>query len=90
MFERREDLEVASAGLAPDADQPITPELLDWAQLIMVMEPIHRSRLQRRFASHLRHVRIVCLNIPDNYEFMDEVLVGLLGARAEPQLRRRR
>lgn len=37
-------VETASAGLAPDADEPLTPEHLDWADLIFVMEPVHRRR----------------------------------------------
>lgn len=89
VFEGRTDLIVASAGLAPDADELVTPEALEWAQLIFVMEPAHRARLQRRFGPSLRHARMVCLDIPDNYAFMDEALVGLLRLRVEPHLRRR-
>lgn len=87
MFAERSDLEVASAGLAPDADEPVTAELLDWAELIFVMEKSHRARLNRRFKPHLRHARIVCLDIPDDYGFMDPLLVALLTARAGPHLR---
>ena len=80
---------VASAGLAPDADEVVTPELLEWADLILVMEPSHRALLQRRFSRHLRRARIACLDIRDDYEFMDEVLVRLLEARVTPHLKRR-
>ena len=63
LFSGRGDLAVASAGLAPDAEEVVTPELLDWADLILVMEPSHRALLQRRFGRHLCRARIACLDI---------------------------
>ena len=88
LFSDRADLEVASAGLASDAEEPVTPDLLDWAQLILVMETVHRRRLQARFGRHPSHARVISLDIPDDYDFMDEALVRLLTARAGPHLRR--
>ncbi len=90
VFGGRADLEAASAGLAPDAEEPVTLETLAWAQLVVVMEKVHRARLQRRFGPHLRHARVACLDIRDDYDFMDEALVRLLRARVEPLLRLRR
>ncbi|MDB5439172.1 MAG: phosphotyrosine protein phosphatase, partial [Caulobacteraceae bacterium] len=46
----------------------------------------HRTRLTRRFGAHLRHARVICLDIPDNYGFMDVELVRLLEARAPGRL----
>jgi predicted protein tyrosine phosphatase len=89
LFSGRADLEVASAGLAPDADEVVTPELLAWADLILVMQPSHRALLQRRFGGCLRRARIACLDIRDDYEFMDAELLRLLEARVTPHLRRR-
>ena len=34
-------------------------------------------------------VRIVCLNIPDDYDYMDPRLVALLETRVRPHLKRR-
>ena len=59
----------------------MTAELAKWAQIIFVMEKARRTRLTRRFGAHLRHARVVCLDIPDNYGFMDAELVRLLEAR---------
>ncbi|MFC3693825.1 low molecular weight protein tyrosine phosphatase family protein [Chenggangzhangella methanolivorans] len=87
VFGTRTDLEVASAGLAPDAEEPVTPELLDWAEIIFVMEKRHRAALSRRFRRHVGHARILCLDIPDDFDFMDPRLVALLNARAGPHLR---
>lgn len=71
-------IEVASAGISDDAVSPVTPELLQWADVIFVMEKSHRSRLTRKFRAHLNRQRVICLNIPDRYRFMDERLVEIL------------
>lgn len=86
LFADRVGVETASAGLAPDADEAVTAELVEWADLIMVMEPVHRRRLQRAFGRHLRHAKIVCLDIKDDYDFMDPTLVALLEARVARHL----
>jgi predicted protein tyrosine phosphatase len=71
-------VETRSAGLANDATVPVSPELLAWADLICVMEKSHRNKLSKKFREHLRGKRVVCLDIPDEYEFMDPVLVTWL------------
>ena len=86
VFSTREDLEVASAGLNHDASQPVTPALLEWADIIFVMEKAHLNRLRKRFRKHLNGQRVVCLDIPDIYEFMDPVLVEVLQMRVSRYL----
>lgn len=81
-------IETASAGLAPDADALLTPELVGWADVIFVMEKVHRARLGARFRAHLQGKRVVCLDIPDDFELMDPALVKLLTARVPRHLRR--
>lgn len=73
-------VETASAGLDPSASERVTPELLQWADTIFVMERSHRSKLSRRFRQYLKSQRVICLNIPDEYEYMDERLIELLKA----------
>jgi len=58
----------------------MTPELLQWADIIFVMEKSHRNRLLKKYKSRLKGRRLICLNIPDQYELMDPVLVRLLKA----------
>lgn len=74
-------LEVSSAGTNHDAENPLTAELVSWADIIVVMEKQHRTKLQRRFRSALRGQRVICLDIPDDYTFMDPDLVELLKIR---------
>ncbi|MCW4460536.1 low molecular weight protein tyrosine phosphatase family protein [Sphingomonas sp. BT-65] len=81
LFAGREGIRVASAGTNHDAENPLTPELVEWADYIFVMERAHRNKIQKHFRSSLDRQRIVCLDIPDEYEYMDPVLVRLLEAR---------
>jgi len=74
-------IEVDSAGTNHDAENPLTPELVRWADVVVVMEKTHRSKLQRKFRSVLSGQRVICLNIPDNYNFMEPALIDLLKAK---------
>jgi predicted protein tyrosine phosphatase len=75
-------VETDSAGLGADADIPVSPEQLQWADIIFVMEKTHRSKLSARFRRHLNGKRIVCLDIPDNYTYLQPELIQLLEAKA--------
>lgn len=78
IFSNHPDIECASAGLSNDAENRVTQELIEWADLIFVMEKVHRKKLSEKFRSHLKRARVICLDIPDKYEFMDPALVSLL------------
>lgn len=80
-------IETDSAGLAEDATCPLDADQLDWADIVCVMEKRHRSLLARRFRSRLLGKKVVCLDIPDNYEFMQPELIQLLEKRALRHLR---
>lgn len=79
-------VDTASAGLNNDAENPLTPELLEWADLVFVMERAHRNKLSSRFRAHLGRQRVVCLDIPDEYDYMDPMLVRLLRVKVSPHL----
>ncbi|MDN4057281.1 low molecular weight protein tyrosine phosphatase family protein [Massilia sp. YIM B02769] len=81
-------IETDSAGVGADADMPLAPEQLDWAEIVFVMEKLHRSRLSAKFRRHLNGKRIVCLDIPDDYDYMQPELVRLLEKKVTPFLRR--
>jgi predicted protein tyrosine phosphatase len=86
VFADRPGVETASAGLDHDAEVPLTPELLAWADTVFVMERAHRGRLSRRFRAHLDGKRVVCLEVPDRYAYMEPALVELLRRRMEAYL----
>jgi predicted protein tyrosine phosphatase len=79
-------IEVDSAGLNHDAITPLSPEQLHWADLILVMEKVHLNRLNRKFKSHLKGKRIAVLNIPDEYEYMEDALIRLLQSKCASYL----
>lgn len=81
VFADRPGIETASAGLNNDAVNPLTPELVAWADIIFVMEKAHRTKLQQKFRRALKDVRVICLDIPDDYAFMDPALIALLEPR---------
>jgi predicted protein tyrosine phosphatase len=79
-------VETDSAGLAPDADVRLSGDQLQWADLVVVMEKAHRTKLRRGYARALGGTRVVCLDIPDRYDYMQAELIGLLRARMRPYL----
>jgi predicted protein tyrosine phosphatase len=81
VFSARGDIEVSSAGTNNDAENPLTDELIQWADFIVVMEKSHRNKVQKRFHRALGSKRMICLDIPDDYEYMDPDLIRLLEAR---------
>ena len=86
IFADHPSIEVDSAGLNNDAVVPLSMEQVEWADLILVMENAHRSRLNRKFRAVLAGKRIAVLDIPDDYEFMDPALVSLLKVRCAPYI----
>ena len=59
-----------SAGPSNDAEATVTPELLAWADLIFVIERAHRNKFSKILRAHRNGKRVVCLDIPDEYDFM--------------------
>lgn len=76
-----------SAGLGGDASVPLSPEQIAWATIVFVMEKAHRRRLGERFRAHLNGKKVICLDIPDNYGYMQPELVAILENKAGKFLR---
>jgi predicted protein tyrosine phosphatase len=89
IFSEYKDLEVTSAGLDDSAAVPVDSEALDAADIIFVMERSHRVKLSKKYQRHLRDKRVICLDIPDEYDFMDPALVAILEKKVLPLLRKR-
>jgi predicted protein tyrosine phosphatase len=84
VFADHPKVEVDSAGLNHDAEVPLSEEQVEWADLILVMEKKHRNRLNRKFGKLLGGKRVVVLNIPDDYDYMDPALIQILKQRCAP------
>jgi len=78
------EYECRSAGLNHDAEVPLGVEDVEWADIIFVMEPVHKRKLKKRFRESLKTQRLVCLGIPDNYEYMDPALIQILKQKVPP------
>ncbi|MFS8147801.1 low molecular weight protein tyrosine phosphatase family protein [Rhizobium sp. BR 249] len=79
-------IEVSSAGTNNDAENPLSAEQIEWADIVFVMERAHRTKLQNRYRSALKGKRLICLHIPDDYDFMDPALIQLLKAKVPQHL----
>jgi len=88
IFAGMDGIEVSSAGTSAEAECVVSADLLEWADRIFVMEQKQRRYLNAHFARSLKDKKIVCLNIPDRYRYMQPELVAVLRANVLPLLRR--
>jgi predicted protein tyrosine phosphatase len=88
VFSDYAELEVKSAGVAKDASVPVSRELLEWADLVFVMERKHRNEIHKRFKDIYLAKRIICLYVPDEYNYMDDELIEMLKHKVTPHLAR--
>lgn len=86
IFSEYEGLEVDSAGLDRGAEILLSTEAIQWADVILVMEKSHRHKLSKKFQPWLKNKRIICLDIPDLYDYMEPTLVELLKTRVRSRL----
>ncbi len=73
-------------GLDREAEVPIGNEAIQWTDIIFVMEKVHCRRLSQKFQTQLKNKRLVCLDIPDQYDYVKPKLVTLLKKRVLPLL----
>jgi predicted protein tyrosine phosphatase len=81
VFSTWPNIDVLSAGTNHDAEEPISVELVEWADVIVVMEQQHRNKVNKKFRKNLNGKRVLVLNIPDDFEYMQPELVRLLEAK---------
>jgi predicted protein tyrosine phosphatase len=86
LFCKRPDLEVCSAGTSDDARVRVNRRMLEWADVIFTMDADQHDALGRLFPDHPALDRLVCLDIPDKFGFLDPHLVTLLETRVSPHL----
>ena len=73
-----------SAGTSSKAKRKVSAKDIQWADLILVMEQKHKQRLQASFNRLLAHKRLIVLDIPDEYQYMDPELVTILKQSVAP------
>jgi predicted protein tyrosine phosphatase len=81
-------VEARSAGLSALARVELTEELLAWADVVFVMETRLEKLIRKRFARAVEGKQLVCVAVPDDYQFMQPELLALLTERLTPHLGR--
>ena len=64
LFASRDGITTASAGTSEDAENVISADLIEWADIIFAMETVHKRKLNQKFVSLLKTRRVVVLGIP--------------------------
>ena len=77
---------VQSAGTEESAVHRVSEKLLLWADIIFVMEKRHRERLAEKHYEVISQKRLIVLDIPDEYEYMDTELIDMLRDMVNPYL----
>lgn len=65
-----------SAGTSDKARIKVNQKIIDWADVIFVMENKHRNILRQRF--NFTDQSIIILDIADDYQFGDAELIDIL------------
>lgn len=86
IYSKDNRVNVRSAGTSPSARKTVNAKDIEWAELIFVMEHKHKERLKSTFSRQLQYKKIIVLDIPDEYKYMDEKLIELLKISVEEHL----
>lgn len=81
VFSEYDGVEAIGAGTNSDAETPVSGDLIEWADIILVMEKAHRNKVSKKYKSLLKDKRLIVLDIPDNYECMQPELIKLLKSK---------
>ena len=82
--ERNLAIEVSSAGVSLGANNLLTKEQVNWADIIFVMDKYMQEEIQEDYGG--KGKKIVCFNIPDIYHRNDPELVSILETELEEYL----
>jgi len=90
VFGKEPGLDVRSAGTSDEALVQVNQRMLEWADIVFIMDEAQRVALAQAFPEHPAVAAAVCLDISDDYHFLDPTLIGLLRERVIPHLARLR
>lgn len=78
VFSEYEGVNAIGAGTNSDAETTVSGDLIEWADVILVMEKSHRNKISKKYKELLKSKKLAVLEIPDNYEYMQPELIQLL------------
>jgi len=88
IFGKDPALDVRSAGTSVEAMVQVNERMLEWADIVFTMDGEQQREMARMFPDHPCLAKIVCLEIQDDYNFLDPELVRLLRERTAAHLPR--
>lgn len=87
VFKDYPGIEARSAGIGFTSENYVEEYLIKWADIVIVMEMRHRNYIRKKFKKACLGKQLICLGIPDEYNYMDYDLVDLLKERVTPYLK---
>jgi len=78
VFSSYDGVDAIGCGTNADSATPVSGDLIEWADVIFVMEQSHKNKVSKKFQALLKTTKVICLDIPDNYQRMDPALVRVL------------
>ena len=87
IYRNMNEIDVRSAGTEPSAKIKVNRKLIEWANIIFAMEKKHKQRIIEKYPEETSNKRIVVLDIPDDYQYMDAELIESIKSSVSPYLK---
>ena len=78
VFSKYENVNAIGCGTNLDSETPLSGDLVEWADIILVMEKTHRNKVSKKYKDLLKGKKLSCLDIPDNFDRMQPELIRIL------------
>ena len=86
IYADREGFEVKSAGVSWFARMQVSAELLEWADVILCMEEWQKQSIEKEYSEIIAHKKLDSLNVPDDYRYMNPLLVEIIKEKTDAWL----
>ncbi len=83
IYRNDQRVSVRSVGVSDKGRRRLSANDLEWAELVLVMEEKYKRRIVMTYRDRLDLPAIECLDIPDEYKYMDPELVELIRSGTE-------
>lgn len=88
IYKRHPQISVKSGGVSTKGNHQVNEKDLKWADLIIFMENGHRAKLMAQYRGSIDFPYTEVLNIPDEYQYMDNDLVEILKVQVDYLLKK--
>ena len=80
LYKNDSRINIKSAGLSAQSEVVLNAKLVEWADLIIVMDNNQKNRIQNQYKAN-KIPRIENIRIKDEYDYLNPVLIQLLKER---------